>query len=68
LFLIYLLSQASDLKLIPCFQDQAAGAVFAVLLFFLFFEDAEGFAGELKFYKFMDAPPVFQLRMLSFDI
>jgi len=26
----------------------AAGAVFAVLLFFLFFEDAEGFSGEIR--------------------
>jgi membrane-associated PAP2 superfamily phosphatase len=28
-----------------CFQNQTAGAVFAV--FSLFFEDAEGFAGEI---------------------
>jgi hypothetical protein len=31
---------------IPCFKEQAAGAVFAVLLLLFFFQDAEGFAGE----------------------
>jgi hypothetical protein len=40
---------------IPNFQNQAAGAVFAVLLLLFFFEDAEGFAREIKFYEFMDA-------------
>lgn len=29
---------------IPCFKEQAAGAAFAVLFFF---EDAEGFVGEI---------------------
>jgi hypothetical protein len=28
-------------------KNEAAGTVFAVLLFFYFFEDAEGFAGEV---------------------
>ena len=32
---------------IPGLQNQAAGAVFAELLFFLAFEDAEGSAGEI---------------------
>jgi hypothetical protein len=32
---------------IPSFQDQAAGAILAVLPLLLFFEDAEGFAGEI---------------------
>jgi len=31
-----------------CFQNQTAGAVFAELLLLLFFEDAEGFAGEIR--------------------
>ena len=31
-------------KLLPCFQYQPPGAVFAVLLLFFFFQDAEGFA------------------------
>jgi hypothetical protein len=34
-------------KSIPCFKNQAAGAVFAVLLLLFFFEDAEGFAKEV---------------------
>jgi len=34
-------------KSIPSLQNQTAGAVFAVLLLFFFFEDAEGFAGEI---------------------
>jgi len=33
---------------IPCFKEQAAGAVFAILLLLFFFEDAEGFAGEIR--------------------
>jgi hypothetical protein len=37
-------------KSIPRFQNQAAGAVFAELLFFLFLEDAEGFAREILLF------------------
>ena len=32
---------------IPCFKEQAEGEVFAVLPFFLFLHDAEGFAWEI---------------------
>jgi len=37
----------SGFQLIPRFQNKVAGAVLAVLLFLLFFEDAEGVAREI---------------------
>jgi hypothetical protein len=43
---IFQRSVALPLQPFPCLEDEAAGAVFAELLYFLFFEDAEGFAGE----------------------
>ena len=37
----------TTLQPLPGFEDEAAGAVFAVLAEFFVFEDAEGFAGEV---------------------
>jgi hypothetical protein len=42
-----LLDLCMDSIIIPGFQHQAAGAVFAELLPLFFFEDVEGFAGEI---------------------
>ena len=39
---------------IPCFKEQAAGEVFAVLLFLLFLQDAEGFAGEIHAIRIIE--------------
>ena len=43
-----------DSIIIPNFQNQTAGAAFAVLLLFFFFEDEESSAREWEFYEFMD--------------
>jgi hypothetical protein len=34
-------------QFIPGLQDKAAGLLFAIFPFFFFFQDAEGFAGEI---------------------
>jgi len=44
----FLLSIYIPLHGVPCFKDQAPCAVFAVFPLFFFFEDAEGFAREVR--------------------
>jgi len=55
---------SSSSKSIPGLQNQAGGAVFAVLPLFFLFQDAEGFAKEIGANFFMDEPVAFPLSSL----